>query len=122
MTGGRLDTTPVGVEVVRSYPGSARAARLAAALGFSPAELRAARLQAELDRVLKGRRVCVAAGLTAGDYEMLDALAAGLTYAGIAERLSVTESTVKSRASALYRRLRVPGRDDALRVTAWSAP
>jgi DNA-binding NarL/FixJ family response regulator len=56
--------------------------------------------------------------LTSREWEVLELLRQGLSTAEIAERLFVSEPTVRSHVSRVLRKLRVPDRESALRIFA----
>ena len=58
------------------------------------------------------------AKLTSREWEVLELLRQGLSTAQIADRLFVSEPTVRSHISGVLRKLRVPDRESALRVFA----
>jgi len=82
------------------------------ALGFLPSRL------VELQRELRGAddpsRAEVTAALTAAELRVLPLLATHLTLAEIGERCFVSRNTVKSQAIAIYRKLGVSSRSDAI--------
>ncbi len=55
--------------------------------------------------------------LTEREAEILDLMAEGLTTEQIAERLFVAKVTVRTHVSALLRKLRVPDREAAIRLS-----
>jgi len=61
------------------------------------------------------------AKLTSREWEVLELLRQGLSTAEIAERLFVSEPTVRSHVSGVLRKLRVPDRESALRLFAKGA-
>jgi len=56
--------------------------------------------------------------LTSREWEVLELLRRGLTTAEIAERLVVSQVTVRTHVSAILRKLRVPDREAAIRLFA----
>ena len=70
-----------------------------------------------------GRRLPVAdrgVELTGREWEVLELLREGLTTAQVAERLFVSQVTVRSHVAAVVRKLRVPDREAALRLVSGS--
>jgi len=68
----------------------------------------------------ENRRVAIApdhaARLTGREWDVLELMRDNLSTAGIAERLFVSESTVRSHVSSLLHKLKVPDRDAAVRL------
>lgn len=84
-------------------------------------------LVARLIDEFSGRRRRVAllkqrgATLTSREWEVLDLLREGLSTAEIAERLAVSEVTVRRHVSGILKKLRVPDRAAALRLLGESS-
>ena len=57
-----------------------------------------------------------AGSLTSREWQVLELLRAGLTTGEIAERLFVSQATVRSHVAAILRKLRVPDRESAVRL------
>jgi DNA-binding NarL/FixJ family response regulator len=68
----------------------------------------------------EARRVPIANGqsarLTGREWDVLELLREGLTTAEMAQRLYVSQTTVRSHVAAVLRKLRVPDRDAAIRL------
>jgi len=68
----------------------------------------------------EGRRVAIpsdeTARLTGREWDVLELMRVRLDTAGIAQRLFVSESTVRSHISSVLRKLRVPDREAAVRL------
>lgn len=68
----------------------------------------------------EARRVPIANGqsarLTGREWDVLELLREGLTTAEMAQRLFVSQTTVRSHVAAVLRKLRVPDRDAAIRL------
>lgn len=60
--------------------------------------------------------------LTSREWEVLELLRQGATTGQIAERLSVSNATVRSHAAAILRKLRVPDRASAIRLLNGDEP
>jgi DNA-binding NarL/FixJ family response regulator len=79
-----------------------------------------ARLVAEFrDRGPRRRKVIsddLGRELTSREWQVLDLLRLNLTTAEIAERLFVSQATVRSHVAAILRKLRVPDRESAVRL------
>lgn len=84
---------------------------MGAALTLAQTETLAARLSTPV----VGLSTTALAGLTAREVEVLRLLAAGLSSAAIAERLSLSPRTVGAHLTTIYGKLGVPGRGAAIR-------
>lgn len=71
-------------------------------------------------RSREGRRVPLLRGrnirLTDREWEVLDCLSDGMSTRAIAERLFISEGTVRSHASAIFAKLEVKSREEAVRL------
>jgi len=81
----------------------------AAAGGDAPLDTRAARIV-----LRRSVRSGPQAGMTAREREVLQLLGSGLDNRAIAERMGISESTVKTHLSRIYRHIGVSGRREAL--------
>jgi DNA-binding NarL/FixJ family response regulator len=102
---------------------SAAAARAAGASGFVPKDWPAADVCRAVQAVAAGRTVFEAsagpatpAGLSAREREILGLIATGATNPEIAKTLHLSPHTVKEHTSALYRKLEVRNRAEAVRT------
>jgi DNA-binding NarL/FixJ family response regulator len=100
---------------------SAQAARSAGAAGFVSKDWPAADVARAVRMVALGMTVfephqedAAAAGLSEREREVLEEISAGATNREIAERLSLSPHTVKEHTSAVYRKLRVRNRAEAV--------
>jgi DNA-binding NarL/FixJ family response regulator len=100
---------------------SAPAARAAGASGFAYKDWPAARIAAAVRAVGQGRSVFErhappdALGLSGRERDVLELMASGATNPEIAERLHLSKHTVKEHTSAVYRKLGVRNRTEAVR-------
>jgi DNA-binding NarL/FixJ family response regulator len=99
---------------------SAQAARGAGAAGFVSKDWPAADVARAVRMVALGMTVfepqedAAPAGLSEREQEVLEEISAGATNREIAERLSLSPHTVKEHTSAVYRKLRVRNRAEAV--------
>lgn len=99
---------------------SAAAARAAGASGFISKDSSATEVAQAIRQVAAGQAVFrmgdggLPAGLSAREREVLALIATGATNAEIAERLFLSRHTVKEHTSALYRKLGVRNRAEAV--------
>ncbi len=138
----RLPETKVVMLTVSEDDDDLFAALSAGASGYLLKEIEPARLSRALVEVLEGeaaiprslvsrlvtafrdpsprRRALVAAergiGLTSREWQVLELLRGGLTTGAIAERLFVSQATVRSHVASILRKLRVPDRESAVRL------
>jgi DNA-binding NarL/FixJ family response regulator len=99
---------------------SPHAARAAGASGFAYKDWPAARIGAAVRAVGQGRTVFErherpeALGLSLRERDVLDLMASGATNVEIADRLHLSKHTVKEHTSAVYRKLGVRNRTEAV--------